>query len=381
MTNHMATNIRPVATLTGRLLHFITFNLKRDLLMTPQFRPAFLIVLLLWPMSTHLLAQAQRAALNESPIRIGMIGLDTSHAPAFTKLFNLADTDGNLSRMKLVAAYPGGSPDIASSRDRVEGYTQQLREMGIEIVNSVEALLPLVDAVLIESLDGRTHLEQALPVFKTGKPLFIDKPLAGKLSDAIAIDLLAKKYNARWFSSSSLRFSPSIFRYRTDPELSQQVRGASVWSPCSLESTHTDLYWYGVHGVEMLYTAMGTGCQSVTRIHTDGIDVVVGVWDQGRVGTFRGIRDGKADYGLVVFGEKKVEVGGKYEGYAPLVAQIADFFAGGPAPVSNEETLEMFAFMQAADVSKLNGGCPVQLSHVWQEALQEAQATMARLDR
>ncbi len=317
---------------------------------------------------------------SDTHLRIGMIGLDTSHAPAFTKLLNADNTEGNLARMKVVAAFPGGSDDIASSRDRVDGFTQQLRDLGVEIVGSVAELLPKVDAVLIESVDGRKHLEQALPVFQSGKPVFIDKPLAGNLADAIAIDLLGKKYNARWFSSSSLRFSPSIIGYREDPELRDDIRGASAWSPCSLEPTHTDLYWYGVHGVETLYTAMGVGCTSVTRTHSEGADVVVGLWKDGRLGVYRGIRDGKADYGLVVFGQKKVEVGGKYEGYAPLVARIADFFAGGPAPVSNEETMEMFTFMQAADASMAAGGAPALLGEVWDEAYRTAQQTILDLD-
>lgn len=313
-------------------------------------------------------------------LRIGMIGLDTSHAPAFTKLFNASDQDGSLSKMKVVAAFPGGSPDIPSSRDRVEGFTDDLRELGVEIVDSVDALIPKVDAVLLESVDGRTHLAQVLPVFRSGKPVFIDKPLAGNLVDALAIDLLAKKYNARWFSSSSLRFSPSIIKYREDASLANQIRGATSWGPCSLEPNHTDLYWYGVHGVETLYTAMGTGCQSVTRVHSDGVDFVVGLWSGGRVGTFRGIRDGKAGYGLVVFGKDEIEIGGKYEGYAPLVDRIADFFLGSEPPVGTEETLEMFTFMQAADVSKAKGGAPVNLADVRQHALVEAQAKVAQLD-
>ena len=310
-----------------------------------------------------------------------MIGLDTSHSPAFAKLFNDEQATGKLAKMRVVAAYPGGSPDIPSSRDRVAGYTEQLSSLGAEIVDSVEALLPKVDVVLLESLDGRKHLEQVLPVFKAGKPVFIDKPLSGELADALAIDLLAKKYNTRWFSSSSLRFSPGIIRYREDPALSQQIRGASSWGPCSLEASHTDLYWYGVHGVEMLYTAMGTGCQSVSRTHTDGVDFVVGVWDGGRVGTFRGIRDGKADYGLVVFGEKQIELGGKYAGYAPLVDRIADFFDGGQVGVPNEETIEMFTFMEAADVSRERGGAPVQLAEVRAAALAKAREKLAQLDR
>jgi hypothetical protein len=218
-------------------------------------------------------------------------------------------------------------------------------------------------------------------VIKSGKPLFIDKPLAGSLADAIAIDILAKKYNARWFSSSSLRFSPSIYRWRTDESLRNSIRGAAAWSPCSLESTHPDLFWYGVHGVEVLYTVMGTGCQSVTRTSTRGTDLVTGVWNGDRIGTFRGLRDGKADYGVVIFGEKSIEMTGKYEGYAPLVEQIAKFFAGGPAPVSNDETLELFAFMTAAQQSKEKGGVPVALSDVMSQARQQAEARVAELDQ
>jgi Oxidoreductase family, NAD-binding Rossmann fold len=314
-------------------------------------------------------------------LRIGMIGLDTSHVPAFAKLINAPKAEGKLAQMQVVAGFPGGSDDIPSSRDRVVGFTQELKEMGVEIVDSIDTLLTKVDAVLLESVDGRKHLEQVLPVFRAGKPVFIDKPLAGNLADALAIGLLAEKYNARWFSSSSLRFSPNIARWRDNAALREEIRGAESWGPCSIDPTHTDLYWYGVHGVETLYTAMGTGCQRVSRVHTDGTDLVVGQWSDGRVGTFRGIRDGKADYGLVIFGKKTIDVGGKYEGYAPLVDRIADFFLGGPPPVSAEETLEMFTFMQAADVSVKNGGAQVELKSVRDVALAQAKEIIAKIDK
>ncbi len=324
------------------------------------------------------MASAQEGS--KKSLRLGIIGLDTSHAPNFTKLLNDPKHESPYGEMRIVAAFPGGSPDIASSHSRVEGYTNDLKKLGVEMVGSVEELLPKVDAVLLESVDGRPHLKQAYPVLKSGKPMFIDKPLAASLSDAIAIDMLAKKYNARWFSSSSLRFAPSIYRWRTDEALKASVRGVDAWSPCSLEKTHPDLFWYGIHGVEVLYTAMGTGCQQVTRVSTEGTDLAVGVWDGGRIGTFRGLRDGKADYGLTVFGTKTIETGGKFEGYAVLVEQIEKFIAGGPAPVSNEETIELIAFMQAAQVSKDKGGVPVAIADVMKEATQAAKARVAELE-
>ncbi len=183
-----------------------------------------------------------------SRIRLGMIGLDTSHVPAFAKQLNDPQGEGPLAQMDVVAAFPGGSPDLPSSRDRVAGYTNQLREMNIEIVDSIESLLTKVDAVLLESVDGRPHLQQAIPVIRAGKPLYIDKPMAGSLADAIAIDIYAKKKGVRWFSSSSLRFSPSILKYRNDESWKGKVLGAVSWSPCPLEATHPDLFWYGIHG-------------------------------------------------------------------------------------------------------------------------------------
>src|SRR5687767_11443224 len=88
-------------------------------------------------------------APNTTPIRIGIIGTDTSHVPAFTKMFNDPKAQGELAGFKVVAAFPGGSPDIASSRDRVQTFARQIKEMGVEIVPSIPELLAKVDVVLL----------------------------------------------------------------------------------------------------------------------------------------------------------------------------------------------------------------------------------------
>jgi len=309
------------------------------------------------------------------PIRAGIIGLDTSHVPAFTKLFNDPKAAGDIAGIRVVAAFPGGSPDLPSSRDRVQGYTEELRKMGVEIVDSIPALLERVDVVLLESVDGRPHLEQARPVFKAGKPMFIDKPLAGSLADAVAIYELGKKHKVPWFSSSSLRFSPGIIGMRKNEKVGEVV-GCDAWGPCPIEEHHPDLFWYGIHGVEILFTIMGPGCESVTRSRTDGVELVVGKWKDGRIGTFRGLRRGKQDYGAMVFGVKAVAPAGSYEGYNPLVEEIARFFKTGKAPVSAEETIEIFAFMEAADESKRQGGAAVTLESVLAKAREAAKGRL-----
>jgi hypothetical protein len=307
------------------------------------------------------------SAQTAKPIRLGIIGLDTSHVVAFTKAMNDASATGDLAAVEIVAAYPGGSPDIPSSRDRIEGYTKELRDSGVEIVGSIDELLPKVDAILLESVDGRPHLKQAIPVIKAGKPLFIDKPVAGTLADAVEIYRLAAEHNVPCWSSSSLRFSPGILGMRHDDRVGD-VLGCDAYGPCALEEHHPDLFWYGIHGVEILFTIMGTGCESAQRTQTADGEMVVGVWSGGRIGTFRGLRAGKSDYGAMVFGSKGIVPSGSYAGYQPLVAEIAKFFQSGKPPVSAAETLEIYAFMEAADESKRQGGKTVTLKSVMDRA-------------
>jgi hypothetical protein len=302
-------------------------------------------------------------------LRAGMIGLDTSHVPAFAKIFNSDKADGDLAGIKVVAGYPGGT-DLPASRDRVAKFTEQLRGMNIEIVQTIPELLEKVDVVMLESVDGRIHLQEAVPVIQAGKPLWIDKPVAGSLADAIAIYGLAKKHNVPCFSSSSLRFGEGIRSTRNNEALGE-IRGVDTWGSCSYSTGTPDLFFYGIHGVEPLFTLMGTGCETVARVQTRDTDYVTGVWKDGRVGTYRGIR-GKATAGAMVFGTNAIVQVDKLGGYEELCREIGRFFRTGKPPVSAEETLEIFTFMEAADESKRRGGAPVPLAEVLARAQAEA---------
>jgi predicted dehydrogenase len=300
--------------------------------------------------------------------KVGIIGCDTTHVPAFTKLLNEGKNPA-LAGYKVVAAFPGGSDDIPASKNRKDGFVKTLRETyGVEIVGSVEELVKKVDVVLLESVDGRPHLEQASPVIKAKKPLFIDKPVAGSLADAIRIFDLAKEHGSPVFSSSSLRYYPGVVAVKNDEKLGKIV-GCSVHSSCELEPHHPDLFWYGIHGVETLFTIMGTGCESVSRTHTKDTDVVTGTWKDGRIGTYRGLRGGAKGSGGTVYGEKSIAaLDMKGGGYEVLLVEIVKFWKTGQAPVSAEETIELFAFMEAADESKRKDGAPVTLESVIKKA-------------
>jgi hypothetical protein len=302
--------------------------------------------------------------------RVGIIGLDTSHSIEFAKILNDSAAALDSAGYRVIAAYPQGSRDIPSSIERIPGYTEQMRTMGVEICASIEELLASVDVVLLETNDGRLHWQQALAVFKAGKPVFIDKPVTASLADAIAIYDAAGYYKIPVFSSSSLRYMKNAQAIRNGSI--GAVVGADAYSPAHLEKTHPDLFWYGIHGVETLFTVMGTGCERVVRIHTDGTDVVVGTWKDGRIGTFRGLRDGQLDYGGMAFGTTGVAAMGPYDGYRPLIAEIVRFFRSGIAPVSAAETLEIYAFMEAADESRRQGGIPIKIDSVMSKARKEA---------
>jgi len=313
------------------------------------------------------------AARGETKVlRAGIVGCDTSHVPAFTEMINSEAKDGPLAKVEVTVAYPGGSPDLPSSIDRVAGYVDDLRKRNVKIVDSLEQLAAESDVVLIESVDGRPKLEQFRAVAK-GKPIYLDKPLAASLADVIQIFRHAEATKTPVFTSSSLRYLGDVENIAKDPAIGQFL-GCETTGPLKLEPHHPDLYWYGIHGCEMLYAAMGVGCETVARTDTKTSSLVVGKWKDGRIGSFRGIKEGGGYYAITAYGTTNVVHRGGFFGYEPLVQTICDFFVSGKPPVSSQETIELFAFMQAADESKKAGGKPIAIADVIRQAEQKAAA-------
>jgi hypothetical protein len=303
-----------------------------------------------------LIANFFLAKLAAEPLRAGIVGCDTSHVIAFTKLINDPEATGPRADVEVVVAYPGGSPDIPSSADRVGPYTEELRGMGIEIVDSIPALLEKCDVVLLESVDGRPHRGQ-FEQLAVGKPVFIDKPAAANLADVIAIFRLAEQTKTPCFSSSALRYCTAVTKPAADPAVGN-ITGCSVVSPFETEPHHIDLAWYGVHGVEAIYAMMKPGCEMVSRVDGSTATLVTGRWADGRIAAWRGLK-GHADYAFTAFGDKGMAFDRGFSGYEPLVDEICTFFASGKPPVPAAETIEMFAFMEAADESLRRDGALV----------------------
>ena len=301
-------------------------------------------------------------------LKIGIVGTDTEHCIAFTEIINNASAPGHAEGGRVVAFLQGGSADIPSSIGRVEEYAAKLeKELGVKPVASIEELCAAVDCVLIEQVDGRPHLAAARAVIAAKKRVFIDKPIAGTLRDALEIARLAKEAGVPVFSSSAYRYYDSMIELQKADV--GDIRSAISYGPAHLEEHHPDLFWYGIHPTEALFTVLGRGCESVVRTHTADTDVVAGAWSDGRIGVLVGLRTKPLPHKVSVFGTKAAaeqKPGG--DSYAPLVREIVRFFQTGVAPVSLEETLEIHAFMEAADESKRRGGAVVKLSEVLEKA-------------
>jgi hypothetical protein len=328
-------------------------------------KPSDSSTLIGWAFAGLFVSVAQLSAQTPD-IRVGIIGTDTSHVTAFTRLLNDKDDPGHVAGARVVAAFKGGSADVDASRTRVDRFAQELKDKwGVEFVDSIEELCEKVDAVLLESVDGRPHLAQVRPVFQAKKRVFVDKPFTASYADAREIARLSRESGVPFFSSSSLRFDADIQAIRNS-DTHGGIQGAFTFGPENLEPHHPDLFWYGIHAVEMLYTLLGPGCEQVTRVKTASGDTVVGRWKDGRIGTMHGLIQGRQDYGAVAFGMKAVlatpvPMTSDYRG---LLVEIVKFFQTGVPPVQPDETLEIMAFMEAAELSKARGGAPVSMADV-----------------
>ena len=309
-------------------------------------------------------------ANQEKELKAGIIGLDTSHSPAFTKLIN-DPQNPKMQGVKVAYAYPFGSKRIEASASRIPKYIEDVKALGVQVLDSLEEVVKASDVLLLETNDGTLHVEQFLSIVKSKKPVFIDKPVAAKLSDVIKIYDLAKQNGVPIFSSSSLRYMEGAQKVRYQNAVGK-VTGAEAYSPQHIEPMHTDLFWYGIHGVEILYTIMGPGCEQVRRMTGPEQDIVIGKWKDGRIGTYRGDVSGRQFYGGTAYGTERVLSVGPFDGYHALVEVSVQFFKDRKSPVDDQETIELYTFMEAADVSKNRSGEWVNLQEVFALASMEA---------
>lgn len=291
-------------------------------------------------------------------LNIGMIGLDTSHCTAFAKLLNDPNHEYHVHGGKIISAFPGGSPDFELSWSRLEKFTSSLRdEYGVQLLDSPEAVAERSDAILLTSVDGRVHLEQFRRIAPFGKPVFIDKPFAVTTADAKEMVRLAAENDVPIMSASSLRYAQGLVDALSGE--TSDILGADCYGPMEIQPTQPGLFWYGIHSAEMLYRILGKGCVQVTASTSEDHELVVGIWEDGRIGTIRGNRAGNKTFGAVIHRNNKTEfVDASLHPkpvYAGLLQAAIDMFQTRVATIDVQETVEIIRFLEAANESRATG--------------------------
>jgi predicted dehydrogenase len=300
-------------------------------------------------------------------LKLGMIGLDTSHAPAFTKLLNDSQDPFHVRGGKVVIAYPGDPSDFHMSYTRKDRFTKELsQQYGVKMTASIEEVAEYSDAILLESVDGRHHLSQFKRIAPYRKPVFIDKPLALSSDAASKIFRLAEQYQVPIMSCSALRYAEGLTRALEKNK--DSIIGVDLFGPMPLEPAQPGYFWYGIHLADMLYAIFGKGCKSVTSVNNSMHDVVTAEWVDGRVAVLRGNRAGNQTFGALMHYEQNrqyVSVSPDDKPYyASLLEKIMEMFQTKISPISSEETLELIRFLEAANVSRERSGEVIKLDQL-----------------
>lgn len=300
-----------------------------------------------------------------SELTIGMIGLDTSHSPAFTKLLTDKSDPNHVPGTKVIAGFPGGVDDFEPSYSRVDKFTQQLKdEYGLEILDSPEAVAEKVDLIMITSADGRAHRGFFEKVAPAGKPVFIDKPLACSFDDAVAIYETASQHNVPLMTCSSLRYA-DVFQAALK-ESDSPIKAVDTFGPMVVFGEQSPGYfWYGVHQVEMAVTALGAGAAQVQAVKTEFHDVALVTWDDGRSAVIHGQREVNNKFGAAIHREDGPSIADFNKStrpyYAMMLEQLVATLPHGKQAVPADEALSIVAIMEAANESREAGGKPVDV--------------------
>ncbi len=257
----------------------------------------------------------------------------------------------------MVAAYPGGSGDFEMSISRVEGFTNTLRdEYDVKILESPEAVAESCDLVFIETIDGRKHKEIFQKIAKYGKPVFIDKPFTANLQEAKDILELANNSAIPVMSCSSLRYADNLQAALICNEESGSVVGCDVFGPMEIMPPLSGFYWYGIHLVEMLVATMGVGCKQVQVTKNKNNDMLVCEWEDGRIGTIRGLRKAHSQFGLTIHKEKSSHPIDIYTNcrpyYASLLEAILRSLPEGRSDIPDNQMLEVIRIIDGANESR-----------------------------
>lgn len=286
-------------------------------------------------------------------IRVGIIGLDTSHAIEFPRRMQAPDLDAAMKvpGLRAVSCLRFATP--FQDEAGLDARQKQLEQWGVKVTRTFEDAVKGVDALMLEINDPAYHLEYFERCAARGLPIFLDKPMADTIANGRKIADLARRHGTRVFSSSSLRFVRAL-----EDACAAVPKPAmtSVYGPLGKAPAGSSVVWYGVHAFEMLQRALGRGAAAVLAKRDALGTVAIVRYPDARRGLVE-LTEGSYLYGGCLRALDKaapfvVDLG---RAYTEELARVADFFRGGPAPVAMEDTLEVMALLDAAERSYQSG--------------------------
>lgn len=286
-------------------------------------------------------------------IRIGTVNIDTSHPLAFCEYL----ASGN--RARYVAVYNDGF----RGDDEVEGFIQRF---GLEKrCRSVDELADMVDIGFVQGCNWDRHLEHAMPFIERGKPVFIDKPIAGSLADCRKFEELAAN-GAVILGSSSLRYADEVvdFLQKGEDEVGKVL---NVYGTIGV-----DEFNYAVHVVETIGGLVGTGAVSTRFVGSTQIDGKLCEtyhvrFENGIRATYNTFQGTWQPCDMVMMTTK-----GTYHFrvdtsriYAALLDRICQYMETGESTLADVPGItESVKIMLAGRISKANGGVEVNIDDI-----------------
>lgn len=177
-------------------------------------------------------------------IKVGAVNIDTSHPMGFGEVME------KNKRMKYVGVFNNSFRQSAE----IDGF---MKRFNVEKhCNTVGELADICDIGFIHGCNWDEHLSLAQEFWKKGKPVFIDKPLAGNLADCQKIKAATNK-GAVLLGCSSARYAYELQEFL---KLPCEERGEIV---TVMGTAGVDEFNYGIHIVEAIGALLGTGAQTV----------------------------------------------------------------------------------------------------------------------
>ncbi len=216
-------------------------------------------------------------------LKIGLVGgVKEFHGMTFAEMFNGYDRDKAVSKNwgALYEARVGEDARITHIWNEKKEDAEEVAEIcNIEnVAPDIESVLGKVDGVIIVDDCTMKHQRRAIPFLKAGIPTFIDKPLSPDVKEAEEIVGLARKHNTGIMSCSALRYAKETKEIREGKhDLGKILTGFAI-----CREWQGSLIFYGIHAMELLYSVVGPGIESVRNIGEKAKDILIVKYKDGR---------------------------------------------------------------------------------------------------